>query len=130
MAPKFNPVLSIEDARKKLMSAVSASYPQLDALMVETAVDVFMAHPNATPDEIIASVPAGYFHSAEWRASHPEPIAEEAEEQDQDQAQEDGSAPGLHRSTKFRKDPGDTIVTSPSLSEAELSAVLSVPSID
>jgi hypothetical protein len=81
MAPKFNPVLSIEDARRKLIAAVAASHPVLDALMVETAVDIFMAHPNSTPDELIASVPAEYFHSTEWKASHPEPIAEEPEEQ-------------------------------------------------
>lgn len=52
-----------EDRKRKLGMAVRATYPSLDAMMIETAVEVFLANPEWTPEKILASVPEDYFQS-------------------------------------------------------------------
>ena len=54
-------VLSLQDYRKKLLAAAHASYPDLDRLMLEVAVDTFILHPDLTPDELTKDVPKDYF---------------------------------------------------------------------
>lgn len=54
-------LLSLQDYRKKLLAACHASYPHLDRLMLEAAVDTFILHPEYTPEQIVADVPKDYF---------------------------------------------------------------------
>lgn len=53
--------LSVEEQRKALKDSVALQYPQLDWLMIDSCVDLFLKFPDATPEDFIAMAPKDYF---------------------------------------------------------------------